>query len=56
MNGIPENRLTKQHVNDFLKQYDTPEKAKQLLYDLGMIDETGKLTKQYQSEEDGELQ
>jgi hypothetical protein len=44
------NRLTKQQVDEVLKELNTKEKAKEFLRDAGLIDENGNLTKPYRSE------
>jgi len=44
-------RLTKQDIDDFLKEYNTPEKARKFLRDAGLIDEDCNFTKPYQPEQ-----
>lgn len=48
---MTQQRLTKQDIDDFLKKNNTPEKARKVLRDAGLIDETGNLTKPYQPEQ-----
>ena len=43
-------RLTKQHIDDFLKEHNTLEKARKFLREAGLIDENNNLTKPYQTE------
>jgi len=45
------NRLTKQHIEEVLKELNTKEKARDFLRDAGLIDENGNLTKPYRREE-----
>lgn len=40
-------RLTEEDIKSFLKEYDTPQKARQLLQEMKIIDENGNLTKPY---------
>lgn len=44
---MPQQRLTKQDIDDFLKKYNTPEKARKFLRDAGLIDENNNPTKPY---------
>jgi hypothetical protein len=48
---MPQQRLTKQDIDEFLKEYNTPEKARKFLRDAGLIDENNNLTKPYQPEQ-----
>jgi hypothetical protein len=48
---MTQQRLTKQDIDDFLKEYNTPEKARKFLRDAGLIDENNNLTKPYQPEQ-----
>jgi hypothetical protein len=44
---MTQQRLTKQDIDEFLKEYKTPEKARKFLRDVGLIEENGNLTKPY---------
>lgn len=48
---MSQQRLTKQDIDNFLKENNTPEKARKVLRDAGIIDENGNLTKPYQPEQ-----
>jgi hypothetical protein len=48
---MTQQRLTKQDIDEFLKENNTPEKARKILRDAGIIDENGNLTKPYQPEQ-----
>jgi hypothetical protein len=48
---MTQQRLTKQDIDDFLKEHNTPKKARKFLRDSGLIDENGNLTKPYQPEQ-----
>jgi hypothetical protein len=42
--------LSKQDIDDFLTEYNTPEKARKFLREAGFIDENNNLTKPYRKE------
>ena len=48
---MSQQRLTKRDIDDVLKEYNTPEKARKFLRDAGLIDENNNLTKPYQPEQ-----
>jgi hypothetical protein len=48
LSSMANTRLTGDHVEDFLSNYQTREKALKLLQEMGQVDEHGNLTSPYQ--------
>ena len=48
---MTQQRLTKQDIDEFLKELNTREKARKFLRDAGLIDENNNLTKPYRPEQ-----